>query len=111
MELLDGEKRQDLCSCIRDIIVAETHVLVRYPLPFVACIWNWFSYSRLLVLVDMLSFYAQEVEGGKDWEVIIVTALVLGFLRCQYIPAQQTSGCPNCGPFGIATDGVDYIVS
>lgn len=53
---------------------------VRYPLPYVTCIWEWLGDSRLGQLVKTLSHNAREVEGGKDWEVIIVTALVLGFL-------------------------------
>lgn len=80
LELFDGKKRQNLFSCFADIFFNGGNESVRYPLPYVTCIWEWLGDSRLGQLVKTLSHNAREVEGGKDWEVIIVTALVLGFL-------------------------------
>ena len=108
-ELIYGKQQETLFTCFSDIFVSdEGKVTVRYPLPYVACIWEWLKDDRLKHLVETLSQYAKELEGGKDWEVIIVTALFLRFLHCQYVPVNE-NGSPNLDPFNIATDGVENI--
>ncbi len=61
---------------------------------------EWLSDSLWKELVETLSHYQRDIEGGKDWDV---TALVLGFVRSD-IPC-LCSGLRNLDPLDIATEG------
>eukprot|EP01033_Poteriospumella_lacustris_P006919 gene6919-4985_t len=109
-ELRDGEWTKSLFSCFADtVLTPDGHVKVRYPLSYVACIWKWLTDDGSVgALINTLSTYAREVGGGKDWEVILVTAMYLRFLHCQYVPVVGMN-MRNRGPLGIATDGVASV--
>ena len=109
-ELFEGENQQLLFTPFADIFIDKGKEFVRYPLPYIWCIWEWLGVGLDGVLQELLKTHsARDVEGDNDWEIILITALVLGFLRCQYFPVDDIDGSLNRGPFDIATEGVKYL--
>lgn len=71
-------------------------------------IWGWLTDSGLTTLIDTLTSDARDAEGGNDREVVVVAAMHLCFLYCQYVPVVK--GLLNQDPLGIAIDGIAAVI-
>ena len=99
-EVLSGRRGGPEAKCRRFDIVSSVLDIerVQWPMCYIGCICNLFTaYGlslRISHQINALYTHAQNIESGKDWEIVITIATIFRCLLSQLLGAQ--------GPFEIA---------
>jgi hypothetical protein len=103
-EVLSGRRGGAEATCRRfDVVSSVVGIAkVQWPMCYIGCICNLFTANELSLrisqLINALYTHAQNIESGKDWEIVITIVTIFRCLLSQLIGAQ--------GPFGIAPEQI-----
>jgi hypothetical protein len=77
-------------------------------LPYIPVILQFLCEDDATGLYESLRASAENVETGRDWEMVVTLSIYIRSLEAKYCK-RTARGEPLRGPFGIATDDVDNV--